>query len=60
MDERTAARVSHDDYKPGTDRFDRGHMAPNHAIATRYGREAQLETFLMSNVCPQAADWRLW
>jgi len=28
-------------------------MAPNYAIATRYGREAQLQTFLMSNICPQ-------
>ncbi|MEW6250663.1 MAG: DNA/RNA non-specific endonuclease [Planctomycetota bacterium] len=55
VDERTTGCVSHDDYRPVTDRFDRGHMAPNHAIATRYGREAQLETFLMSNVCPQAA-----
>lgn len=30
-------------------------MAPNHAIASRYGRDAQLETFVMSNVCPQRA-----
>jgi endonuclease G len=33
--------------------FDRGHMAPNFGIATRYGREGQLETFLMSNIIPQ-------
>jgi endonuclease G len=52
----------HEDYtKSG---YDRGHMAPNHVIATRYGREAQLETFLMSNIVPQLPDlnrnaWRL-
>jgi len=33
--------------------YDRGHMAPNHAIATRYGVDGQRETFLMSNVVPQ-------
>lgn len=58
VDERTRARVSHHDYKqPDYQRdpeaYDRGHMAPNYAIASRYGREAQLETFLMTNVCPQ-------
>lgn len=33
--------------------YDRGHMAPNHAIATRYGKAAQEQTFLTSNICPQ-------
>ncbi|MDA3923863.1 MAG: DNA/RNA non-specific endonuclease [Kiritimatiellae bacterium] len=33
--------------------YDRGHMAPNQAIATCYGKEAQKETFLLSNICPQ-------
>ena len=51
IDERTAARVSHNDYTNSG--YDRGHMAPNSAIMSRYGREAQIETFLMSNVCPQ-------
>ncbi|MDP8237883.1 MAG: DNA/RNA non-specific endonuclease [Candidatus Hatepunaea meridiana] len=51
VDERTEAKVSHDDYTNSG--YDRGHMAPNYAIATRYGREAQLQTFLMSNICPQ-------
>ena len=36
--------------------YDRGHMAPNHLIATRYGRKAQDETFLMSNMVPQKPD----
>jgi endonuclease G len=38
-------------------------MAPNFAIATRYGETAQRETFLMSNITPQrhtlnAGLWR--
>jgi endonuclease G len=33
--------------------YDRGHMAPNLAIASRHGKDAQLQTFLTSNVCPQ-------
>jgi len=33
--------------------FDRGHMAPNHAIVTRYGVEEQRKTFMMSNITPQ-------
>ena len=50
-DERTRAGVVHNDYtKSG---YDRGHMAPNYAIATRYGTEGQRETFLMSNIIPQ-------
>lgn len=34
--------------------MDRGHMAPNHAIATRFGREMQRATFLMTNITPQS------
>jgi endonuclease G len=33
--------------------FDRGHMVPNHAIASRYGEAAQKLTFKMSNISPQ-------
>ncbi len=33
--------------------YDRGHFAPNYAIATRYNRAAQIETFLMTNIAPQ-------
>lgn len=51
IDERTNARVSHDDYTNSG--FSRGHMAPNFAIMSRYGRDAQLATFTMSNVVPQ-------
>ncbi len=40
-----------DDYtKSG---YDRGHMTPNYAIATRYGDEERRKTFLMSNIAPQ-------
>jgi len=34
--------------------YDRGHMAPNYAIATRYGEAMQKLTFLMSNIAPQS------
>jgi endonuclease G len=50
-DERTAARVSPQAY--ANSGYDRGHLAPNYAIATRYGVAAQRETFLMSNIVPQ-------
>ncbi len=50
-DTRTAAQVSHDDYTNSG--YDRGHMAPNATIDYCYGQGAQLETFYMSNVCPQ-------
>jgi endonuclease G len=51
VDGRTVARVSAEAYT-GTG-YDRGHLAPNYAIATRFGEEAQRETFLMSNIIPQ-------
>lgn len=51
VDMRTLARVS-TDYYTGSG-YDRGHLAPNYAIATRYGEAAQRETFLMSNITPQ-------
>lgn len=51
VDPRTAARIEPSVYARSG--YDRGHLAPNYAIATRYGREAQEETFLMSNITPQ-------
>ncbi len=44
--------------------YDRGHMAPNYAIGTRYGQEAQRKTFFMSNISPQSRElnqmwWRV-
>nr|WP_301282936.1 DNA/RNA non-specific endonuclease [Halomonas sp. 707D7] len=42
--------------------YDRGHMAPNYAIAAVHGRNAQLDTFLMSNMSPQRPNLnrQLW
>ncbi|MEM9372743.1 MAG: DNA/RNA non-specific endonuclease [Planctomycetota bacterium] len=53
-DTRTSARVSTSDYTHTG--YDRGHVTPNHAVAARLGTEAQKETFLMSNVCPQVPE----
>jgi endonuclease G len=50
-DPRTVARVDPADYNRSG--YDRGHMAPNFVIATHYGKAAQEETFLMSNITPQ-------
>lgn len=50
-DYRTRARVPTEAYMRSG--YDRGHMAPNHAIALCYGESAQKETFLMSNIVPQ-------
>ena len=51
IDPRTQAEVKYDDYTGSG--YDRGHMAPNHAIAIRFGKKAAYETYLMSNICPQ-------
>ena len=51
VDRRTAARVEPQLYAGSG--YDRGHLAPNFAIATRHGAAAQRETFLMSNIAPQ-------
>ncbi|QEA39057.1 DNA/RNA non-specific endonuclease [Pistricoccus aurantiacus] len=42
--------------------FDRGHLAPNYAIAAVHGSDAQRQTFLMSNITPQRPELnrRLW
>lgn len=50
-DRRTRARVTPDAYRGSG--YDRGHMAPNFAMATRYGLQGQAESFLMSNIIPQ-------
>ena len=58
-DIRTTSRVRHEDYTGSG--YDRGHLAPNYAIGTRYGHEAQRETFLMSNITPQSPNMnRIW
>ena len=60
IDRRTVARIAPEDYAGSG--FDRGHLAPNYAIATRHGPAAQRETFLMSNITPQrhALNAGLW
>lgn len=50
-DWRSFSAVNHKDYTHSG--YNRGHMAPNYVIATRYGKEAQKETFLMTNITPQ-------
>jgi endonuclease G len=51
VDARTMARIDSAIYNRSG--YDRGHLAPNYAIATHFGKQAQEETFLMSNVVPQ-------
>lgn len=59
-DWRSINKVSHADYTGSG--YDRGHMAPNYAISSLYGRDAQLNTFLMSNITPQkpGLNRKLW
>ncbi len=59
-DWRTLRHITPDDYRRSG--YDRGHMAPNYAIAKLYGREAQQATFLMSNITPQRSrlNQKLW
>jgi endonuclease G len=60
VDMRTVARIDPDVYSRSG--YDRGHLAPNYVIATRYGAQAQAETFRMSNIIPQphALNAGLW
>lgn len=59
-DWRSIVRVEHNDYTGSG--YDRGHLAPNYAIAKVHGREAQLKTFLMTNISPQTPNLnrRVW
>lgn len=59
-DPRSLRHIDHHDYSHSG--YTRGHLAPNYAIANLYGRTAQLDTFLMTNVSPQRADLnrKLW
>lgn len=52
-DWRTLWRVLPSDYSRTG--FQRGHLAPNFAMAQLYGAKAQLASFRMSNVLPQTA-----
>ncbi|NOQ35921.1 MAG: DNA/RNA non-specific endonuclease [Methylococcaceae bacterium] len=59
-DWRSFNKVTHDDYLRSG--YDRGHMAPNYAISRLYGKQAQLETFTMTNITPQKPklNRKLW
>lgn len=59
-DWRTLWPISADSYAGSG--YDRGHMAPNYAIAAVHGRSAQVDTFLMSNMTPQRPNLnrQLW
>ncbi|MBB1485251.1 DNA/RNA non-specific endonuclease [Oceanospirillum sediminis] len=52
--------VEHSDFTASG--YDRGHLAPNYAISRLYGRDAQRDTFLVSNISPQKPDLnrKLW
>lgn len=59
-DERTWRGVTSADYRDSG--YQRGHLAPNYAIAQVHGRAAQQATFLMSNITPQkpALNQKAW
>ena len=59
-DWRALDAVGPDDYTDSG--YDRGHLAPNYAISRLYGRNAQLQTFLMTNITPQRPNLnrKLW
>lgn len=61
MDEQTLSKVPANAYSDsprdtliGRQRWDHGHMAANNAIAKVFGKDAQIATFKMSNMCPQS------
>ncbi|MDX5375959.1 MAG: DNA/RNA non-specific endonuclease [Halomonas sp.] len=60
QDWRTLWPISADSYFDSG--YDRGHLAPNYAVATVHGARAQQQSFLMSNISPQRPNLnrRLW
>lgn len=60
MDWRGINRITHEDYTGSG--YDRGHMAPNHAMSVDYGPGGQADSFLMTNVVPQRPNLneKLW
>ena len=59
-DDRTRSRVTNRAFRNSG--YDRGHLAPNAAIARRFGCAAQRETFLLTNIVPQlpGLNQRTW
>lgn len=60
VDWRNLTRIAPEDYTGSG--YDRGHMAPNHAMDLLFGRPGQLDSFLMTNVTPQKPELnrKLW
>jgi endonuclease G len=52
-DSRVSEPVKHSDYTHSG--YDRGHMAPNFAIATRHPEDME-DTYLMTNIIPQSPN----
>lgn len=59
-DLRAGVTVTHEDYT--NTGYDRGHLAPSAGIGKCYGRDAQIGTFITSNICPQhpGLNQRCW
>jgi len=59
-DWRAFGLIHHDSYTRSG--YDRGHLAPNHAMAQLYGRDAQHASFRMTNISPQRSNLnqRVW
>src|SRR5205814_1421993 len=60
QDDRIDIPLKHADYTNSG--YDRGHMAPSDGIGRCYGPQAQLGTFIVTNICPQhpGCNQRMW
>jgi len=61
-EKKSVARVSTKDYTNPGNLFERGHIVPSYAMWSRFGDEARVATFVMTNVFPQDEDLngRIW
>jgi len=59
-DRRTTTQIDHEAYISSG--YQRGHMAPNATMLSQYGQMGQMETYLMTNICPQTPklNQNLW
>jgi len=59
---RSSAKVSTKDFTNPGNLFERGHIVPSYAMWSRFGDEARVATFVMTNVFPQDEDLngRIW
>ncbi len=51
QDRRVLNCPKHSDYSSSG--YDRGHLSPNYAVGVCFGKTAQIETFLLTNIVPQ-------